>query len=123
MLFLFVNTVHKVFYKPKLYNFGLSFKELNIAAKRFGFPVTWKSRSSTKMFSPTFNLLKVEKSLREIVLFNSSNFNSNLRKFILKRIRILKINRTLRGVRHTQFLPVRGQRTKTNAKTQKSRRK
>jgi ribosomal protein S13 len=29
----------------------------------------------------------------------------------------------LRGIRHSQFLPVRGQRTKTNSRTQKSRRR
>jgi ribosomal protein S13 len=119
-----VNIAQKNLRRIKAANFGLSFKELNIASKQFGFPITWKDQTSnTKLLSFSFNLSKAEKSLQQFVLFNSINFNSSLRKRITKRIRVLKVNRTLRGVRHSQFLPVRGQRTKTNARTQKLKRK
>lgn len=37
--------------------------------------------------------------------------------FIKKNIDFLKNNRTYRGVRHRKLLPVRGQRSHTNAKT------
>ena len=45
----------------------------------------------------------------------------NLKKIRLKRINILKVIKCFKGERHRLSLPVRGQRTKTNAKTRKHR--
>jgi len=39
----------------------------------------------------------------------------------LNRIKLLNENKSYRGVRHSYFLSVRGQRTKTNAKTQRNK--
>ncbi len=43
-----------------------------------------------------------------------------LRLFIRRNIQRLKEIQTYRGNRHTKFLPVRGQRTKTNSRTVRS---
>lgn len=39
-----------------------------------------------------------------------------------RNINFLRRSRCYKGLRHSQFLPVRGQRTKTNAQTQKNKR-
>ncbi len=46
-----------------------------------------------------------------------------LRKIIRDNIETLKRIQAYRGVRHSMGLPVRGQRTKTNARTRKGKRK
>jgi small subunit ribosomal protein S13 len=46
-----------------------------------------------------------------------------LRRVISQNIRRLREIRSYRGVRHTKGLPVRGQRTSTNARTRKGKRK
>lgn len=126
MSFFLINTIQQCLLKSKARVFGLNYNELNSVGKWFGLPITWKSNipfSKIKKNSYVFVLSKADKSVKNLVLVEPIKFNSNLRKFISKRISFLKLNRTLRGVRHSQFLPVRGQRTKTNAKTQKSRRR
>lgn len=45
-----------------------------------------------------------------------------LKHYMYNRIRDLKRLKTFRGFRHTLFLPVRGQRTRKNSQTQKSKR-
>jgi len=47
----------------------------------------------------------------------------DLRLIVTQHIRRLKEISSYRGVRHTKSLPVRGQRTKTNARTRKGRKK
>ena len=44
-----------------------------------------------------------------------------LRRLILNHIKRLKVIRCYRGLRHNAGLPVRGQRTKTNARTKRGR--
>jgi len=126
-MFFLVNTLQKTLYKIKSENFGLSNKTLNTTAKNLGISKTWRTNNSfNNQLNNSYSFLllsKIDFALRELVLFKSNFFNSALKKFIFKRIRLLKFNRTLRGVRHSQSLPVRGQRTKTNAKTQKLKRK
>lgn len=46
-----------------------------------------------------------------------------LRQKIAQDIERLKITRSYRGIRHTQGLPVRGQRTRTNARTKRGKKK
>jgi small subunit ribosomal protein S13 len=46
-----------------------------------------------------------------------------LKKIVRENIQILKRIQSYRGLRHTMHLPVRGQRTKTNARTLKGKRK
>ena len=60
-------------------------------------------------------LLKLNKSL------TSYKQGSRLKREIKNKIDILKEIKTYRGIRHSYFLPVRGQRTHTNAGTQKNK--
>jgi ribosomal protein S13 len=126
-MFFFVNNLQKTLYKIKLENFGLSSIALNTTAKKLGVSRLWRTSNpfSKQLKNPyiLFLITKIEYDLRELIAFKSRFFNSELKKLTFKRIRLLKLNRTLRGVRHSQFLPVHGQRTKTNAKTQKLKRK
>jgi small subunit ribosomal protein S13 len=46
-----------------------------------------------------------------------------LRKIVRDNIETLKRIQSYRGIRHTMGLPVRGQRTRTNARTRKGKRK
>lgn len=46
-----------------------------------------------------------------------------LKKIVHENIQILKRIQSYRGLRHSMHLPVRGQRTKTNARTLKGKRK
>jgi len=47
--------------------------------------------------------------------------DSKIKKFVENNITKLHNNNCLRGARHRLFLPVRGQRTKTNAATQRNK--
>ena len=46
-----------------------------------------------------------------------------LKKIVRENIQLLKRIQSYRGLRHSMHLPVRGQRTKTNARTLKGKRK
>lgn len=74
---------------------------------------------------------KVHKALKRKEITNLFNITTNY----VKHNKLAKIKRaqrqfidkkreqkTFKGIRHTNFLPVRGQRSKTNAKTQKKKR-
>lgn len=50
-----------------------------------------------------------------------SNITNSLRLFILNQINKKKINKSYKGFRHKLNLPVNGQKTRTNAKTQKNK--
>jgi small subunit ribosomal protein S13 len=51
------------------------------------------------------------------------NLEGDLRKFIRDNIQRLKAIGAYRGLRHNMGLPVRGQKTRTNARTRKGKRK
>lgn len=51
------------------------------------------------------------------------NIEGDLKKEIRENINRLKVIKCFRGIRHIVGLPVRGQRTKTNARTRKGKRK
>lgn len=57
------------------------------------------------------------------LLIRNLFLNYDLRKYISSNILLQKRLKLYSGMRHTLFLPVRGQRTKTNAGTQKQKRK
>lgn len=92
---------------PVLYGIGLSLskqicKELNFAPE-----LTIAELSSQQQFEIAKKIkaeFRVEENLKEFV-------KTNIQKYI--------INGSLRGYRHKHHLPVRGQRTHTNAKTVK----
>ncbi len=115
--------------KIKNQNLGLGSRLGKNRLVLFGLANNWHI-SSTASFKfkqrqdiHLFALPRVEKFLKESVLQTPSLFNFGLQKRIARRIEFLKLNRSWRGVRHSQALPTRGQRTRTNARTRKSRRK
>lgn len=65
--------------------------------------------------------LVAQGSLTFFTLLNDNALGFYLRRFFKRRILVLKKSRCWRGVRHEQHLPVRGQRSKTNAGTRKKR--
>lgn len=112
----------------KKQNFGFGKNNQELGSRRLGFGSNFfidglkkfkfvKSKKIDLIFLNRFNRL-----LKDDIFRLSSFFNLNLQKKILKRIDFLKFNRSWRGVRHLNGLPVRGQRTKTNARTRKVRR-
>ncbi len=70
----------------------------------------------------TKNLTGEELKSIQLVI-NSTPTEGELRKSIRDNIETLKRIQAYRGVRHSMGLPVRGQRTKTNARTRKGKRK
>ncbi len=70
--------------------------------------IDWKQDEVVELRKVIDNELKVEGALR-------TEINSNIR-------RLIEIG-SYRGVRHRKGLPVRGQRTQTNARTRKGKRR
>ena len=62
------------------------------------------------------------RKLRDIIE-NNYNVEGELRKEVSMNIKRLMDLNTYRGIRHKRHLPVRGQRTSTNARTRKGPRK
>ena len=109
-------------------NFGFGRATSLSSTRRLGFGFNFLQRNPRvfrfvgfKKIETAF-LIRVGRLLRNDLLELSSSINSNLQKKILRNIDFSKFNRSWRGVRHINNLPVRGQRTKTNARTRKSRR-
>jgi small subunit ribosomal protein S13 len=71
--------------------------------------------------SKTKDLSEKQKSKIIKILGNSITMEENLRKEVQSNIQHYIDNGSIRGFRHRHGLPVRGQRTHTNAKTQKRR--
>lgn len=71
--------------------------------------------------NPSNKDIKFKKKNNGVIIKNFSvdTYDKNLKLQIRKNIQFLNQIRTYRGVRHHLKLPTRGQRTKTNAKTQK----
>jgi small subunit ribosomal protein S13 len=90
-----------------------NFKEI-ILKKKLGFN-----------YKITTNNIYISK-LKQLYLnnkFKSKTHGKKLFDFNKDNIEYLKNNRSYRGMRHKRCLPVRGQRTKTNAKTSKKYKK
>jgi bifunctional pyridoxal-dependent enzyme with beta-cystathionase and maltose regulon repressor activities len=123
----------KVLNNLKKKNFGASSFIGSSATKSFGLPASRNCNAFVKYkrvlleFLPDDLLVffndRLSKSVNLTILSSPSVFGQGLRRYLQKRIRVLKSNRSYRGVRHLQSLPVRYQRSKTNARTQKVRRR
>jgi len=71
-----------------------------------------------------FNLTEEEVyRLQEIIINKKVNVEGDLRKEVSQNIKRLIDIGSYRGIRHRKGLPVRGQRTKTNARTRKGPKK
>jgi small subunit ribosomal protein S13 len=68
-----------------------------------------------KVFLPEKRVAQIERYVKKVIL------SKKLPQQVRKNINFLKTMRSYRGVRHKAGLPVRGQRTQTNAKTAKKR--
>lgn len=88
-----------------------------------------KSRSSDILSELKIDEKKLIKDLnsQEInditAALSKFNVEGDLRKFIRDNIQRLKAIGAYRGLRHNMGLPVRGQKTRTNARTRKGKRK
>ena len=121
--------VFKKLQQLKAKTFGLGSYVTCLSLSKFGFGLNYLNQKKKEFFfvSPE----KVEKlvsprlakSLQNLILVRSLSYSAGFLKQVRRRVELLKFNRSWRGARHFYSLPVRGQRTKTNARIQKSRRK
>jgi len=81
----------------------------------FGSKKSFLQRKSLKKVEYFVYLIFEKKIIRTKVGYG-------LKLFVLDRLNKIKKSKTTKGLRHLQFLPVRGQRTRKNAGTQKSKR-
>lgn len=95
--------------KTKIY--GIKKRKVYMLNEKMGFNIRFSN----------FNLIE-RKRIKLQKLLKKQRQGSALRTFNYKNIRFLKDNRSYRGLRHRYNLPVRGQRTHTNAKTSKKKR-
>jgi small subunit ribosomal protein S13 len=74
-------------------------------------------------FNSRFEVSKISKKKNVLIVKKFKNVRKfkALREFNYKNIEFLKKAKTYRGLRHRRFLPVRGQRTHTNARTNKKK--
>jgi small subunit ribosomal protein S13 len=103
--------------------------------KRIEYGLTYLFGIGLKLSQNILNKLRIDFSKRVKDLTNdeiaaiqkevSTNYatEGELRKEIMMNIKRLMENGSYRGTRHKKGLPVRGQRTKTNARTRKGPRK
>jgi ribosomal protein S13 len=81
-------------------------------------PVDW-----IKRYAYLESILFYTMYYREHKKGDRDRFSTYVRDFQRSRMKILQKAKSYRAMRHIQFLPVRGQQSKTNAQTQKSKRK
>jgi|SaaInlStandDraft_4_1057021.scaffolds.fasta_scaffold67121_2 small subunit ribosomal protein S13 len=88
--------------------YGVNSKKVKSLCQKFG-------------LNPFNKNIKLKKKNNAFVIknFKVEEYDKNLKLQIRKNIKFLNQIRTYRGIRHNLKLPVRGQRTKTNAKTKK----
>ncbi len=67
--------------------------------------------------------LKQENFIKILRWFEKNKIliENELRQYVISNINNLKLLKTYRGLRHSYYLPTRGQRTKTNSKSSKKR--
>jgi small subunit ribosomal protein S13 len=70
-------------------------------------------------FNSFFSHFYILKRIKYFFLTNKNNLDHFLHKEMIACINVFKTIRCLRGRRHSTFLPVRGQRNRTNARTRK----
>ncbi|HND45973.1 MAG TPA: 30S ribosomal protein S13 [Chitinophagales bacterium] len=104
-----MSTIKKKFLllKSKQFTSSLIAKECRLKGVNLKFPFTYIPKQVVKILSR-----KLKKIFDTVSLSRS----------IKKRIQHLQMIKTYKGIRHKKGLPVRGQRTHTNAKTRKKNR-
>lgn len=103
-----VNNNQKKIYSLKIFSniYGVSSNKVQSLCQKVG-------------LNPFNKGLKLKKKNNVFIIksFKINEYDKNLKVQIRKNIKNLSQMRTYRGIRHSLKLPVRGQRTKTNAKT------
>lgn len=87
---------------------GINKKSLNVIHKKLGF----NNRIRTSLLTNQKNVIYLD-------ILKNEKQNRSLKEYTNNCINFLKSTRLYRGMRHKYGLPVRGQRTHTNAKTVK----
>jgi small subunit ribosomal protein S13 len=77
------------------------------------------NKADVKRSTRTFDLTDLEIVAIRNVIQNDYTVEGNLRKKVAQNIKRLIDIKSYRGLRHKKGLPVRGQRTHTNARTRK----
>ena len=92
--------------------FGVGRSRARTILKRAGVPLGIKSKEAS---------IEQENKVRSVI--ESLTLEGDLKREVAGNIKRLKDIKTYRGSRHLRNLPVRGQRTKTNARTKRGARK
>lgn len=92
--------------------FGVGRSRARTILKKAGVPLGTKSKEAS---------IEQENKIRSII--ETMTLEGDLKREIAGNIKRLKDIKTYRGLRHLRNLPVRGQRTKTNARTKRGARK
>jgi len=111
-----IDDVYLKYYNLKnisLFSFFMLFYNINYSTsfkiiRRLGVPMNLHIRT-----------LGLNTDLDSIFFVIRDNFYFNYLNYKFKRLVFLKTLNTFKGVRYNKNLPIRGQRTKTNAKTRK----
>ena len=92
--------------------FGIGRSRARMILEKAGVPLGTKPKDAN---------IEVENKIRSVI--ESMSLEGDLKREVAGKIKRLKDIKTYRGVRHLRNLPVRGQRTKTNARTKRGARK
>lgn len=105
-----MNTTNKklLLLKSKQFTSSLVFKQCYLKGINVKHPFTYIPKETVK------DLYKKFRALFDSVLIS---------RYIRKRVQHLQSIKTYKGIRHRKGLPVRGQRTHTNARTRKKHKK
>lgn len=92
--------------------FGIGRSRARMILEKAGVPLGTKSKEAS---------IEQENKIRSVI--ESLTLEGDLKREVAGNIKRLKDIKTYRGLRHMRNLPVRGQRTKTNARTKRGARK
>nr|YP_010049290.1 40S ribosomal protein S13 [Pleurostomum flabellatum]QPL15624.1 40S ribosomal protein S13 [Pleurostomum flabellatum] len=70
-------------------------------------------------FTTTFCVMYILKKIHDFFIIKSSSLDFSLKKLNNNFMDFLRKSKTIRSKKHINFLPVRGQRNRTNGKTKK----
>ena len=101
--------------------FSLVYKYSGNSTSMIGLPKSKKSMLLPSVSNYFHSRLIVNESFNLFTLLNDHILGYYLKRYIRRRLFVLRKSRCWRGFRHEQHLPVRGQRSKTNANTKKKR--
>ncbi len=105
---------------PENKHTGIALTSIYGIGKTLSLKICEKANVDPSKTVKTLSEQEIESLRSEVVKYN---IEGDLRREVTMSIKRLMDLGTLRGMRHRKHLPVRGQRTKTNARTRKGPRK